>query len=257
MIDVGERWAAVLGLTPVLDRELPRILVGDVKRVNDFESEITELVVKLMSGSKILSFPSVPSYKSIGQKINAPVSETDIVKMIGNLPDSDKDSYKSVAIKQFTAIQAAYPRSSMETLTGPVPLRPTDMEVFDFDFVYRVIDDPLYVIRLMSGAALLKTQVNAARTIFPTMCDFFTNTINEIMTGKKAANASYQVPWKADISIRDWLGIPMLIAPYQATFFDAKQKLDRQPQPSTASVSPESKSSISAAQSAMYRSIGK
>jgi hypothetical protein len=257
MIDIGEKWAAVLGVEPVLDQEMPRIYAEDRKRVDNFEVEIMELADKVCGGSSKLNWPNVPGNEKIGQKLAQSFKEDDIVKLIARLPQDAKLPYKDVAMHQFMFLAKAFPRSTRSTLTGPIPVDPSSIEMFRFDGLYRIVDNPLYVLSLMGADALLQNQVQACRNLFPSISMAIDAALRQSWEDHKVKNKSYEVPYKADSGIRQWLGMPILIAPYQATYLTAKEKINAQPQPSRSQYSPESKASMSAAQSALYSTVGK
>jgi len=238
---------------------MPRIYVDTIKEVANLETKIQEMCAALCAGKEMLNWPKVPSVDTLIKKTREPLTEDQIIKLIERLPEDDKHPYRREATEQLTFIIGAIPKSSMSTLAGPVRVNPSDLEVFAFEGLYRIVDDPLYVIRLMSRGALLQSQGDLCRKMFPSISTFIDQSIQDAIENEKAKNKDYQVPYLADSGIRDWRKIPIMIAPYQQMYFkdNQKRKGAAPPGPSQAQFSPESKSSLSAAQSALYRQIGK
>lgn len=258
MIDIGEKWAAILGVTPVIDKKMPHIYIADRKRVENLETEILDMAEKLCNGTLgKLPWPNVPEYKGISGKLKEPINEDQLANMIGAIPDGNGDAYRREAVEQYAFLINACPRSSRNTLAGPIPVRPDSVEVFRFNGLYRVANDPLYVIQLMSRGALLKEQTDACRNLYPSISSFIDDAIGEAITNCKAKNLTgYEVPYRADFGIRDWRGIPLVIKPYQYTYtIQDALKQNTPSAPSKAVLSPESKASLSAAQSALYDTI--
>ena len=257
MIDIGEKWAAVLGVDPILNKEMPRIYAEDKRRVDGLELEIVELAKSICSGSNRVNWPNVGNIKKIGDKLTIQFTENDIVELIRKLPQDAKTPYRDQAMHQFMFLAQAFPRNSRSTLAGQMPIDPSSFDVFRFEGLYRIADDPLYALRLISGAAILKSQVDATRQLWPSISLSFDAAIHQAIEDKKTANKNYEVPYKADIGIRAWRGIPVLIAPYQAAYLTEKEKLNNQAPPTQAQLAPESKSSLSAAQQALYSTVGR
>ncbi len=63
--------------------------------------------------------------------------------------------------------------------------------------------------------------------------------------------------WKADAGVRDWRGMPTLLKPFLVAYAEDDAKRDVQQKPSTKDISPEAAGSLSAAQSALYRQVGR
>jgi hypothetical protein len=256
-IDPGERWAAVLGVGCVLSKEIERITADQKRRAYGLELEIAKLAKALVTGSLRPEWPDVPKYKQIDDELSAGFNVDQIQAMIAKLPSDDQMPYMTTANRQFEFLSHGFPRSSIETLAGPVFSTVSSVDLFRFWGLYRVIDNPLYVFELMGGGALLRNQAQAVRAVFPALSEYFDTAIRVAITNEKAKNKKYEVPYRADAGIRDWLGLKIVIKPYQVAYVEGAKLQENKPEPSKATLSPESKASLSATQGALYQTVGR
>lgn len=256
-IDPGERWAAVLGVGCVLSKEIERITAEQKRRAYGLELEIAKLAKSLVNGELTPDWPDVPKYKQTSDELAAGFSVDQVQAMIAKLPSEVQMPYMTTANRQFEFLSHAFPRTAIETLSGPVFASVSSVDLFRFAGLYRVIDVPTYVFELMGGGALLRNQAQSCRAVFPTLSAYFDTAIRTAIENEKVKNMKYEVPYKADFGIRDWLGLKIVIKPYQKAYKEGSKQQMNKPEPSKASISPESKASMSASQAALYQTVGR
>lgn len=255
-LDQGEVWAATLGCTPWVSG-MPRAMASyrdDVLRVR---SRIAKLAKQAVHGELTPVYGDVPKYAELDAAFQHTPNEHDIERYLAALPGDDGMPYIAVASNQRELLQHAFPRAAVQELTGTVVLEPDPVKWYRFIGLYEVIDDPFGVFALMSAGALLQSQAHAVRAVYPTLAAEFDAALSLAITDAVERNRTFVVPWTADPGIRDWLGLETVYKPYQAAFIEPPEQTDQGPGPSEAAASPESKASLSAAQSALYRQVGR
>jgi len=256
-IDVGERFACALGAQCILTKAVERITAEQKKRARDLEKSIAAACKSLVNGGLELDWPDIPKQKQLAADLAAGFSVEQVQAMIAPLPPDVSLPYMAVASREFEFLATAYPRPSFNTLAGPVEVDPQSTDMFRFAGLWRVIDNPLYVFDLMSEGALLRNQANAVRFVFPSLSAYFDAAIQTAITDAKSKDEEYEVPYPADAGIRDWLGIPIVVKPYQAAYVEGSKRRENAPNPTKANLSTESKNSLSAAQSSLYAQVGR
>lgn len=255
-LNSGEVWAAVLGCQPWISG-MPRAMAplrDDVLRV---KQNVAKLAKQAVHGTLEPSYKKPPKYKDLDDAFQYTPNEQDIQSYLAALPGDDGMPYVAVAGHQRELLQHAFPRAAVAELTGTVVLEPDPVAWYRFVGLYEVVDDPFSVFGLMASGALLQNQAHAVRAVYPTLSVEFDSAIRGAIVDAIQTVKSFTVPYKADIGIRDWLGMESQFKPYQAAFIAPMEDVKEGPGPSEAQVSPESKASLSAAQSALYRTVGR
>ncbi len=255
-LNSGESWAAVLGCTPWVSG-MPRGMAGyrdDVLRV---KQTIAKLARSAVAGTLEPTYGKAPTYKELDAAFQYSPNEHDIERYLAALPGDDGMPYVAVAGHQRELLEHAFPRSSVQELTGAVVLEPDPVLWYRFIGLYEVINNPFSVFGLMAAGALLQNQAHAVRAVYPTLSAEFDAALSLAITDAVERNRTFVVPWNADIGIRDWLGLETQYKPYQAAFIEPPEDADKGPGPSEAKQSLESKASLSAAQSALYQTVGR
>lgn len=257
-IDKGEVWACALGLDPVLAKAIPRVTAAHKRAVQGLNDIIAKQVNRLVTGKLDADYPDVPDYKDLSAALAVTFDADSTEAVMSVLPDDDKLPYLTVAQRQYEFMAAAIPRPVRETLVGTVPMPPDSTALYRFNGLYRVIDNPLYLLDLMGSGTVLHNQVHAVRIVFPTLTAYLDTAIRDAVIEQVTKDPDYTVPYLADSGIRDYLGMEQVYKPYQAAFIpplepDAGQK----PSLPSSGVAPESKASLSSAQSALYGQVGR
>ena len=258
VIDPGEAWAVALGVGPVLSKQIGRVTADQRRTAFELPSRVAKLAAQCVQGKLTAGYPDVPKYKALFNDLSRTMELPQIEAMIARLPDEAKLPYMTVAARQFEFLTTALPRPIRETLAGIVPMPPDPVALHRFAGLYRVVNNPLYLLDLMSSGSVLANQCHAVRIIFPTLSAYFDTVLRDAVVEQVTRDASFQVPYLADSGIRDYLDMEQIYKPYQAAFIppleeDAGQK----PSLPSSGVAPESKASLSAAQNALYGNVGR
>jgi hypothetical protein len=221
------------------------------------KQRIAKLAKSAVHGELSAAYGTDIAYKDMDAALQYSPNENDIQAMLAALPPDDGMPYVAVAGHQRELLQHAFPRAAVQELTGTVVLEPDPVEWYRFLGMYEVINDPFSVFGLMSSGALLQNQAHAVRAVYPTLSLEFDTALYDAITDAVERNRSFVVPWDADPGIRDWLGMETVYKPYQAAFIAPMEDVQEGPGPSEAQQSPESAASLSAAQSALYKQVGR
>lgn len=256
-IDRGEVWAAVLGASCVLSKEIERVTAAQKRAVLSVQVDTERRAKLLVTDGLSATYSTVPKYDYLDDALQRGLDVDQVQAMIAKLPSDDQLPYMTIASRQYEFLSHGFPRASWQTLAGFVAVQPDPVLWYRFQGLYRVINNPFDAFGLMADGALLQNQAMAIRAVYPTLSGLFDRAIQGAIADQKAKNAKYEVPYRADQGIRDWLGMEVAFKPYQAAYVPGSEKMTGEAAPPTSGVAPESKASLSAAQSALYGNVGR
>jgi hypothetical protein len=256
-IEPGERVLAVVGVRAVISRKVETVTETQLRRIapDRFDGAIREKARALVRGQLEATFPEPPSYRALLEDLTKALRLDQVEAMAAALPDGG--AFVSSAARAFTFLQGALPKSVAPALAGAVSLDVSGPEYHRFCSVLAVLDDPLSVFGLMGGGALLRLQAQAVRQLYPTLSAAIDQAITEATVDERAKDPTFQLGHLAEMGVRDWKGLPVVVAPYQSIYIAGARERDAKPQPSRAGVAPESKASLTAAQGALYGTVGR
>jgi len=257
-VDPGEAWAACTGCEPALTHQLGRAVAGYRDAVLSLPNTIAKLAAQAVAGTIEPEYPEPPNYDRTSEALQRGVNQDEAAGIMARLPDEAQLPYMTVLSRLTEFLSHAFPRSSAETLTGFVVFAPDPLDWYRFAGLYQVVNDPFSVFGLMSAGSLLQNQAHAVRAVYPTLSIAFDDALRTALVNAVAKSNKFEVPWMADAGIRDWLGMETVYRPFQAAFIPPMDDtMGGAPEPSSSGVAPESKSSLSAAQSALYGTVGR
>jgi hypothetical protein len=199
---------AVIGLKPIVSREVETISPETLGKMDELPTEIAKLAKRLVhSDAKI-----APEYDSFDAQlaINDLAAGWDVqqvVDMIHKFPVRYQAIGTALVVKSQEVIKQlmeGYPIAQYQTLSGSVNLKPTDFKKFKFKSILEIIDEPLRVFEFMSTGALLKSQAHAVRTVYPTLSACIDAAIMNETIAAKAADASFELPPRAEYGVKNW-----------------------------------------------------
>ena len=246
-INKGEAALAVIGMKAVLSREIERITAPQKRDMNDYGRVIEKRIKELFNEEVKCTWPLPPSYKSMLKQTSEKVELSQIEQMISPLPSEVQMEFTTIAGKVYVALQALLPKRSSITLSGNTQLTIDDPTYLSFYNIFRVLDDPLQVIELASCGALLKSQCESVRSIYPTISAAIDEAIQNDVTNRK-----HDIPHVVEYGLSTWLNIPVFVGDYSSLYVDANKQQNKQQNPSESQLSPESATSITASESAQY-----
>ena len=212
-INPGELALACIGLSPVIKGEMPKIGLGKLNDMGNIPKEITRLAGKLCDGELAYQpYSHEHSYKTLLDRLTNPLKQHEVADLIGKFHIEAGDIGTQFAIVVQQALQdlkAIFPVSVYRTFAGPKNIEPNANVVFEFLNRLDVINDPLRVMPLIATGALLGTQRDIVKQIYPTLSDFITKEIYSAVAKRRAegpVTKPWQLPPRAEIGVAKWNG---------------------------------------------------
>jgi hypothetical protein len=213
VINPGELALACIGLSPIIKGEMPKIGLGKLNDMGNIPKEIAKLAGKLADGELTYQpYAHEHSYKTLLARITDPLKQHEVDDLIAkfHVEAGDIAMAFAVAVQQALAdLKAIFPVSVYKTYAGPKNIEPNADVVFQFLNRLDVINDPLRVFPLIATGAILKTQVEIVREVYPTLSREIDAQIAAAVVKRRAsspASKPYQLPPRAEIGVAKWQG---------------------------------------------------
>lgn len=212
-ISPGELALASIGLSCIIRGDMPKVGLGRLNDMGNIPKEITRLAGKLADGELTYQpYAHEHSYKTLLARITDPLKQHEVDDLIAkfHVEAGDIATSFAVAVQQALAdLKAIFPVSVYKTYAGPKNIEPNADVVFQFLNRLDVINDPLRVFPLIATGAILKTQVEIVREVYPTLSREIDTQIAAAVTKRRAASSQanpYQLPPRAEIGVAKWQG---------------------------------------------------
>lgn len=210
-IDPGEAALAVIGVSTIIDGEMPRVGVEKTHEIATLGKRIQEAARDVAAGkTQKVAVPRPQSYRTLLDRLSRGLTPDQVQELVQKFPPeaSDMSGPFSIAVQQcMDHLKSIFPTSEYVTFTGPRTMTPPEDVVFDFLLQYMVIDQPMRVFMLMAGGALLRSQALAVQQFFPTFSKNVTAAMYEAIGKEKAAAPTkYQLRIPVADSFKIWKG---------------------------------------------------
>lgn len=209
-INASEAALAVIGISAVIDDEVPRIGVERAKEIEKYGADIDDRAEALASGkAKQVKISRSHDYRKLLDRLSQHATPADLQKLTEKFPEDMSPMVGPFLIFVRNALEhlrAIFPTSSYTTFTGPKTMVPPDTAVFDFFNKLLVLNNPMLVFDLMGSGALLRSQAAVVRDFFPTLSARIDEAIYAAVAARKVAKESYQLPPRAALGVATWLG---------------------------------------------------
>lgn len=212
-INPGELALASIGLSPIVKGEMPKVGLGKLNDMGNIPKEITKLAGKLADGELTYQpYSHEHSYKTLLARLTNPLAQHEVADLIGkfHIEAGDIATSFAVAAQQALAdLKAIFPVSVYKTYAGPKNIEPNANVVFEFLNRLDVVNDPLRVFPLIATGALLKSQADIVRQVYPTLSREIDTQIAAAVAKRRAASPisrPYQLPPRAEVGVAKWQG---------------------------------------------------
>ena len=227
----AEAALAVIGLKPVVSREVEFITREQVKKMLALPRTLRALARKLVKGQLGGTYHEKIDYHRLLREMHRGWDVHQLLAMADMFPPDMRATGAALVISASAIVKkllAEYPVSSYETVTGSTNLLPSDSRLWRFVAKLEVIDDPTTVFPLMATAALLVSQAKAVRATYPTIAAYVDWAILVETIKAKTAKKSFELSPRAEIGVRAWMGKgpidPKLLQLAQASAARAKER---------------------------------
>jgi hypothetical protein len=239
-IDPTEIALAVIGVRPIVSKEVERILMSQVHEMENFPKRIVqEAKLVMREDQSDIPLGSV-NYKQILKLLTEEYSEDQLTAMASKFPTALAEQVTGhflIKAKQLISyLKQLLPVMTRNTLLGPENILPSQLAVRRFATTLDVLDNPLRVFPHIAHGSLLKSQAQAVKQIYPTSAQAIDQELGNAAEAEKANRKSFKLPPKVEIGWCAWKGQPRfppkLMQALQANFAKAKAE---QPKPQTQS----------------------
>lgn len=209
MISPVEATMAVIGLRTIISKKVERITKPTLDRVDKIGREIERLARDLVNDKLTGAFYSDLNYRAMLSDLADGVELDQVQEMTDNFPDEYRElglALGAQAPQVVEALMKMAPRSFYETVTGARSLIPSDVAVWKFVSILEVLDDPLLVFPLMNTGALLRSQANAVRTLYPTLAGAIDEALFDATIKAKGRKRSFELAPRAEVGVQCWAG---------------------------------------------------
>ena len=206
-IDPVEATMAVIGLRTIISKEVERITKGTLTQVANLGKKVAQQSRALVNDELEETFYSDLNYRAMLHDLAEGVDLGQVQEMAERFPPEFQDLGMALATQAAQIVQALegmVPKSLYQTATGLQNLAPPDVEVWKFVSILEVLDDPLLVFPLMSTGALLRSQAQAVRTLYPILCSAIDAALFDAALKAKQKRKSFELSPRAEHGVRVW-----------------------------------------------------
>lgn len=214
-INAGELALAQIGVSPILKDAMPRVGVERLREMAAIPDKIERLANKVTLGSlQYTPYVHEHAYAALLKKLSKKLTPADLQAVISQFPDESRDVAAgfSVAIQEaFQDLKAIFPVSVYRTFAGPKNLEPSRQKQGAFLNSLDVVNDPLRVFPLIAAGALLRSQAQIVRRVYPTLSAGIDEALYAATARRRGASSEenpYQLPPLAEVGVAVWLAKP-------------------------------------------------
>lgn len=258
-IEPAEAALAVIGIRPVISRNVERITKSKLAEMDNLPKEITRLAKSLCRDGMAETPIERINYRPMLKQLSEGIKPDQLEEMTAAFPPGFHNlagAFLAFALQLIQQLQQMLPKSVFQTLAGYTNLVPSDVAVWRFANILAVLDNPLSVFSLMGTGALLKSQVGAMRLVYPSLTAAIDAAIDEAKLDEQGVKKNWQFAPRAEIGVKVWTGTPRVdpktLTALQANTQAAKDQQAAQKQQIADRTSQASKDSLTSTQRALY-----
>lgn len=209
-IDPTEALLAVIGVRPIISRQVEKVYRRDLAEANRMPARI-EALARAVCRRELVDVPMGDfKYTAALRDLNEKYNEAQVEAMVRTMPEEIKTPFVLKAGEVFQMLAAEIPKSVTSTITGFRNVLPDDMAVHKFIAKLDALDDPLRVFPWMATGSITKRQIEAVRQVYPTISAAIDEALHEAAGHEKAAKKSWELSPHAEIGVGKWSGHPRI-----------------------------------------------
>jgi len=231
IIDPGEATLLVLGLKPIVSKEVERVYVSQFDEIDNLGTYIEQQARRVTDPEAEFNCPDVEAvnYKSFLNQLVEPWDREQLETMIrafGPRGATEGQALLKKAPGVVQMLKAQIPRSIYSDFTGFLTLEPSNQKMFEYLSMVDILNGKDYIWELIGSGGLLKYQAMAFKTVYPSVSEAISEALVTAMVKRKSEKKSYQLPLKTEYSYRIWFNKPHgdLALLLQANFQAANEK---------------------------------
>lgn len=195
-LDVTEATLATIGLTRILDGDMPLVGVMLQRHILAMPRRISSACDDLVNDRlpRALKMPRPFGYDEMLETFTQPIPEQAIEKILSKFPPNVSE--QAMTFVQFLArtykhVADMLPVQQYETLLGKETIEPTGDKLWMFWNRYWVINDPMTALTLAQSGALLPEQVAALQEFYPSLYEHMKTGILTALAKRRLHDSSF------------------------------------------------------------------
>ena len=204
VIDSGESALVVIGMTAVLQDDVPKIGIGKQREILALPKRVEALAKQLVADElpRKLSMPRPFTYTRLLEQFTRPIPPGKLDAILRKFPPEVSDmalAFTSMLTNTYKHVADMLPVADIDTYLGPRRILPTSDKTFDFYNRYWIVADPLITFTLVNCGALQVEQAATLTEFFPSLYQYMKKAILDAMTARTLREPSWlMLPPRAD-----------------------------------------------------------
>jgi hypothetical protein len=264
-IDPAEAMLAVIGMQPILSKEVERVTMEQVREMANIQRTVYSMAKEVMRGE----VHKVPlgniNYKRMLDQITEKYDEAQVIAMASKFPPALHAITSDFIIdagKAVDFLRHIFPIQRKLGFNGQSAVLPPATAIARYTTTYHILDNPLRTFAHIACGSLLKSQTLAVKQVFPTISAAISDAFEAAQESELNKKKSFQVPPKVQRGLAVWKDLPsvplQLQQRLQQNFADAdKEKEPPKAQTEGTAQSVAAKEAITNTQRALYPQTSK
>lgn len=202
---IAESWVAVLGLTSFIDGEDVNPDKPASSQVIGLEDEIKRIVTAFFLGRPLSTSRQRLRFDALAEAL-LQNPDIDSLATVGQWPDTVGAAMVVVISSGRSFLLSKMPRSFRSTPWGKEPQRPGQNVIDDFTEIWAVVESPLIALRTITTASFGKTEVEAFRTVYPSMYQKVVEIVIDTIAAFKAVDRDIDLDPRQEKQLATLLG---------------------------------------------------
>jgi hypothetical protein len=206
---------AVIGIRPLISREVERIRVMTLREIDRLPDELmagARAVVRGEANERLkVGAADSARYRAMLKDFAKGYDAKQVDDMVAQFPAEYQTLGAGLVVLAAQVIQelgAMYPISTYQSVTGSINLLPPAPKLWQFARVLDLIDRPLSLFQLIAAGALLRSQARAFRTVYQTLSRAVDAAFVDAVKRAKTEKISFQLPVLAETGMCAWMDLP-------------------------------------------------
>lgn len=208
MLDQGEVALAIVGISAIIDDEMPRWTLEKQRQLEKYHDKIVEMTDKAVRGMKPPKIKRKHDYRETLDRLSQPMPQSEINKIVRSFPADQADlagEFLTFAQNVWQHLKEIFPISEYTTLLGSKNLQPTGDKTWQFFNRLAVLNDPLQAIQRIGSGTMLKGEAKVFKEFFPSISETITIEIYNSISRAAGDKKNFRLNERAKFGLQNWL----------------------------------------------------
>lgn len=201
---------AVLGIQRALAPKMRAPSESELRRARKLKDVIKRRVSELLDLAKPKSQagpPELPDYRDTNDALTKKINEDSLVDVVVSIPEEFRPGCVMTWFRGVEYLSSRFPRRIEQRLTGPYLHDPSDGEWAEFGWLWRVANQPLFILDLAGEGMLIGVEVQHLGAIYPAIYAELCGCIFDALSDRVAADKEWMAPWWLQKQLCTILGV--------------------------------------------------